>query len=55
MGIPVYWMVDADERVVEVWTPEATFPVFERERLVWHPEGATEPLVISFAELFSPL
>ena len=55
MGIPVYWMVYADERVVEVWTPEATFPVFERERLVWRPEGASEPLVISSAELFRPL
>ena len=55
MGIPVYWMVDADDGVVEVWTPEATFPVFERERLVWHPEGAGEPLVISCAELFRPL
>ncbi len=55
MGIPVYWMVDADDGVVEVWTLEATFPVFERERLVWHPEAASEPLVISCAELFRPL
>ena len=55
VGVPAYWLVDADERVVEVWTPEATFPVFERERLVWHPEGASEPLVISCAELFRPL
>jgi Uma2 family endonuclease len=54
-GVPVYWMVDADERVVEVWTPEATFPVFERERLAWHPKGASQPLVISCAELFRPL
>ena len=55
MGIPAYWMVDADERVVEVWTPAGTFPVFERERLVWYPEGASEPLVVSCAELFRPL
>jgi len=55
VGIPAYWMVDADAHVVEVWTPEATFPVFERERLVWHPEGAREPLVVSCAELFGPL
>lgn len=54
VGIPAYWMVDADEQVVEVWTPGSTFPVFERDRLVWHPEGA-EPLVIPCIELFQPL
>ncbi|HEX5817699.1 MAG TPA: Uma2 family endonuclease, partial [Gemmatimonadales bacterium] len=52
VGIPLYWLVDADEQMVEVWTPASTFPQFERERLVWHPEGADEPLVISCAELF---
>lgn len=53
VGIPAYWMVDPDEQVVEVWTPDATFPAFERERLTWHPEGAREALVISCRELFS--
>ena len=52
VGIPVYWMVDADEQVVEVWTPEARFPVFEREQLTWHPHGASEPLSISCTDLF---
>jgi Uma2 family endonuclease len=52
VGIPTYWMVDADEQVVEVWRPEAKFPVFEREQLVWHPTGAGEPLIISCPELF---
>jgi Uma2 family endonuclease len=55
VGIPLYWLVDADAQVVEVWTPDATFPSFERERLAWHPEGATEPLVVSCAELFRPV
>ena len=55
VGVPLYWMVDADARVVEVWTPDATFPAFERERLAWHPAGATEPLVVSCAELFRPV
>jgi len=36
--IPEYWIVDIDQRQVEVWTPDAAFPVVERERLVWrHP------------------
>lgn len=53
--VPTYWVVDAEARRVEVWTPRDTFPVFEEERLVWHPTGAREPLQIALAELFKPL
>lgn len=53
--VPVYWVVDADERVVEVWTPSDDFPVVERERLVWHPAGAGAPFTLSLEELFRPL
>src|SRR5579859_4464907 len=35
--VPVYWIVDPDDRRVEVWTPSDRFPAFERQRLVWHP------------------
>jgi Uma2 family endonuclease len=52
-GVPLYWIVDPDKRHAELWTPDADFPRFERERLVWHPEGADEPLVIPLAELFA--
>lgn len=52
MSIPRYWLVDEAARVVEVWTPDATFPTVEPERVAWHPEGAAEPLVIELAELF---
>jgi len=55
VGVPLYWVVDADAQAVEVWTPEATFPAVERERLVWHPEGAGEPFVLPCAELFRPI
>jgi Uma2 family endonuclease len=53
-GVPLYWIVDGDERQVEVWTPEATFPSVERERLVWHPADAAEPLSVSLAERYQP-
>jgi len=53
--IPAYWVVDGDERLVEVWTPEARFPVVERERLTWHPAGAGHPFTLALAELFRPL
>lgn len=54
-GVPVYWIVDADGRSVEVWTPGVDFPHVERERLVWHPEGAREPFTLALAELFAPV
>ncbi len=39
--IPEYWVVDIDQRQVEVWLPDAAFPVVERERLAWrHPKLA---------------
>ena len=53
-GVPWYWMVDVKGRVVETWTPEATFPITERERLVWRPAGAAEPLVIPVSDLLPP-
>jgi Uma2 family endonuclease len=54
-GVPLYWVVDADDRVVEVWTPGDDFPAVERERLVWAPAGADQPFTLSLAELFRPL
>lgn len=54
-GIPLYWAVDGDARVTEVWTPGARFPRVERTTLEWHPEGASRPFVLVLAELFRPL
>jgi Uma2 family endonuclease len=54
-GIPLYWVVDDDERSVEIWTPSDEFPTIERERLLWHPPGAPEGFQLSLEELFRPL
>jgi len=54
-GIPLYWVVDGDERLVELWTPEAELPVVERERLLWRPGGAARPFTVELAELFRPI
>jgi Uma2 family endonuclease len=54
-GVPLYWVVDGDERSVEIWTPSDEFPLLERERLVWHSAGAGEVFELSLEELFRPL
>ena len=53
--IPTYWIVDCEERAVELWTPDALFPTVERSELRWHPAGAATPCVIALEELFRPL
>jgi len=50
--VPTYWIVDADLRQVEIWTPRATFPVIERARLTWAPDGAGAPFELPLGELF---
>ncbi len=54
-GVPLYRIVDGDERQVEIWTPEALFPAIEQERLVWHPAGAEHPFTLTLDELFRPV
>ena len=54
-GVPLYWLVDGDERSVEIWTARDDFPALERERRVWHPAGVREPFTLSLEELFRPL
>ena len=55
VGIPSYWMVDPERRLVEIWTPGATAPFVETEGLYWHPHGAPMPLEIDVQRLFRPL
>ena len=54
-NVPVYWVVNGDERAVEVWTPVDDFPAVERDRLVWQPAGASEAFDLSLEHLFRPL
>jgi len=55
MRVPAYWIVEPDEHLIEVWTPAAASPVVERERVVWLPAEAREPLVLEVPELFRPI
>jgi Uma2 family endonuclease len=54
-GVPVYWVVDIDRRQVEVWTPDAMFPVTERHQLSWrHPDLGSD-CVVDVMKLFAPI
>ena len=54
-GVPAYWIVDGENRRVEVWTPGAEAPRMESEALEWHPTGASSPFRLELAELFRPV
>lgn len=53
--VPTYWIVDSDERRVEVWAPDDTVPHVERDRLIWYAAGAARPFALELAELFRPI
>lgn len=51
-GVPTYWIVDLDARLVEVWTPEADRPIIAAEQLGWQPIPEIEPLEIDLVAYF---
>ena len=53
--VPLYWIVDADQRQVEVWRPDLEFPETENERVLWLPEDAASPFTLELNQLFKPL
>ncbi len=55
VGIPAYWIVDADEHYVEIWRPDASLPRAARDRVEWRPAGAADSFVLSVPDLFRPL
>jgi len=55
VGVPTYWIVDGGNDLVEVWTPESTFPQIEREPVIWRPARAEVPFSLDLTELFRPL
>jgi len=56
-GVPEYWVVDPDERVVWAWRFGAGEDEAERVegRLIWKPEGADSEFAIELDELFRPM
>lgn len=51
-GVPEYWIVDQSARLVERWRPSDERPEVLNDSIVWHPEGAPEPLALELQPLF---
>lgn len=54
-GVPEYWVMDLDARVIERWTPGQESPTIVRDVLSWQPEGASDALRLDVAALFDEL
>ena len=51
-GVPEYWVVDLDARVVERWTAPQETPEVLRDELRWRPAGAERALVMHLPDVF---
>lgn len=51
-GIPEYWIVDGDQRHVEVWAPDAQAPTTVRDQLVWRHPALDDHCIIDLVRLF---
>ena len=52
-GVPEYWIVDGDARVVERWRPEEERPEMMSDWLEWQPDQSVAALAIDVAKLFT--
>jgi Uma2 family endonuclease len=51
--VPLYWIVNLDDRIVERWTPESAHHTLVRDRLEWHPAGAAVPFTLDLPAYFA--
>jgi len=52
-GVPEYWVVDLDARLVERWRPGDERGELLTEQLVWRPDEAATPLVLDLEAYFA--
>jgi Uma2 family endonuclease len=51
-GVPDYWIVDVDARLIERWRPGDERPEILTERIEWTPAGVSRSLVIELRDFF---
>ena len=51
-GIPEYWIVDFESRIIERWRPPDERPEILADTIEWLPPGGIEPLTIDLGEYF---
>ncbi len=51
-GVPEYWIIDLEARLVERWRPGDERPEILTEQLEWVPEPGIAPLTIDLAAFF---
>jgi len=54
-GVPEYWIVDLDARLVERWRPADERPEILAERLEWQPATVVPPLPVDLPQLFAEI
>ena len=52
-GVPEYWIVDLEARLIERWRPDDVRPEIAHDAIAWEPEGATAPHLIDVAAYFA--
>jgi Uma2 family endonuclease len=52
-GIPEYWIVDLDTRVIERWRPADERREMLDDRLTWRPDAAAQELTIDLPRFFA--
>jgi Uma2 family endonuclease len=54
-GVEEYWVMDLEARMVERWLANREQPIAVRDRLTWHPQPASNPLLIDLESFFAGL
>ena len=52
-GVPEYWVVDLDARLVERWRPEDVRPEVLTEKLAWQPDPSAPPFELDLPRYFA--